>query len=70
MLYAMEKFAPSQVGRGGFAQAMRLTGVIGAIGGFLYYYQRSTSTSHAHMPDRGPILKAREFGELTDTCDF
>ncbi|KAK8102113.1 hypothetical protein PG984_015259 [Apiospora sp. TS-2023a] len=42
MLYAMEKFAPSQVGRGGFAQAMRLTGVIGAIGGFLYYYQRST----------------------------
>ncbi|KAK7946292.1 uncharacterized protein PG986_010613 [Apiospora aurea] len=41
-LYAMEKFAPSQVGRGGFAQAMRLTGVIGAIGGFLYYYQRST----------------------------
>ncbi|KAK8098806.1 NADH-ubiquinone oxidoreductase 20.9 kDa subunit [Apiospora kogelbergensis] len=42
MLYYMEKFSPSQVGRGGFAQAMRLTGVIGAIGGFLYYYQRST----------------------------
>lgn len=48
MLYYMEKFSPSQVGRGGFAQAMRLTGVIGAIGGFLYYYQRSTSTFHIH----------------------
>ncbi|KAI0130307.1 NADH-ubiquinone oxidoreductase 21 kDa subunit [Xylariales sp. AK1849] len=42
LLYTMEKFAPSYVGRGGFAQAMRLCGTIGAIGGFLYFYQRST----------------------------
>ncbi|ORY67590.1 NADH-ubiquinone oxidoreductase 21 kDa subunit [Pseudomassariella vexata] len=42
LLYAMEKFAPSQVGRGGFARAMRLCGVIGALGGFLYFYQRSS----------------------------
>lgn len=41
-LYAMERFAPSHVGRGGFVRAMRLAGVIGAIGGFLYFYQRST----------------------------
>ncbi|KAL2269334.1 hypothetical protein VTJ83DRAFT_1518 [Remersonia thermophila] len=41
LLYAMEKFSPSQVGRGGFAQAMRLAGFIGAAGGFLYFYQRS-----------------------------
>ncbi|KAL2258013.1 hypothetical protein VTK26DRAFT_8839 [Humicola hyalothermophila] len=41
LLYAMEKFAPSQVGKGGFAQAMRLAGFIGFAGGFLYFYQRS-----------------------------
>ncbi|KAG7291446.1 hypothetical protein NEMBOFW57_001465 [Staphylotrichum longicolle] len=41
LLYAMEKFAPSQVGKGGFAQAMRLAGFIGVAGGFIYYYQRS-----------------------------
>ncbi|KAJ8105578.1 hypothetical protein ONZ43_g7375 [Nemania bipapillata] len=41
LLYLMERFAPSQVGRGGFAQAMRVTGVLGAMGGFLYFYQRS-----------------------------
>ena len=40
----MERFAPSHVGRGGFVRAMRLAGVIGAIGGFLYFYQRSTRT--------------------------
>ncbi|KAF2995427.1 hypothetical protein G7054_g10995 [Neopestalotiopsis clavispora] len=42
LLYAMERFAPSHVGRGGFARAMRLGGAIGAIGGFLYFYTRST----------------------------
>ncbi|KAL2111964.1 hypothetical protein VUR80DRAFT_8878 [Thermomyces stellatus] len=40
-LYAMEKFAPSHVGRGGFAPAMRLAGAVGVVGGFLYFYQRS-----------------------------
>ena len=38
----MEKFAPSHVGKGGFARAMRLGGFIGLCGGFLYFYQRST----------------------------
>ncbi|KAI0391911.1 NADH-ubiquinone oxidoreductase 21 kDa subunit [Xylariaceae sp. FL0594] len=41
LLYAMERLSPSHVGKGGFAQAMRLTGVIGAIGGFIYFYNRS-----------------------------
>ncbi|ATY62182.1 NADH-ubiquinone oxidoreductase [Cordyceps militaris] len=40
-LYTMEKFAPSHVGRGGFAKAMRLAGFVGLAGGFLYFYQRS-----------------------------
>jgi hypothetical protein len=40
-LYTLEKFAPSHVGRGGFAKAMRLSGAVGLIGGFLYFYQRS-----------------------------
>ncbi|XXH02257.1 hypothetical protein Hte_008626 [Hypoxylon texense] len=42
LLLAMEKFAPSQVGRGGFARALRLAGAIGIAGGFLYFYQRSS----------------------------
>lgn len=44
LLYAMERIAPSQVGKGGFAQAMRLAGFIGVAGGFIYYYQRSIRT--------------------------
>ncbi|KAI0162124.1 NADH-ubiquinone oxidoreductase 21 kDa subunit [Xylariaceae sp. FL1272] len=41
LLYAMERISPSRVGKGGFAQAMRLAGAIGVFGGFLYFYQRS-----------------------------
>ncbi|KYK58779.1 NADH-ubiquinone oxidoreductase 21 kDa subunit [Drechmeria coniospora] len=41
-LLALEKFAPSHVGRGGFAKAMRLAGFVGLAGGFLYFYQRSS----------------------------
>lgn len=44
-LYALERLAPSHVGRGGFAKAMRLAGFIGLAGGFLYFYQRSARTS-------------------------
>ena len=36
-----EKFAPSYVGKGGFAPIMRLTGVIGLGAGFFMFYQRS-----------------------------
>ncbi|TLD18407.1 hypothetical protein PspLS_10209 [Pyricularia sp. CBS 133598] len=41
LLVLMERISPSLVGRGGFAQAMRLTGAVGLTGGFLLYYQRS-----------------------------
>ncbi|KAL3418915.1 nadh-ubiquinone oxidoreductase 21 kda [Phlyctema vagabunda] len=40
-MLAMEKFAPSHVGKGGFAPIMRLTGVLGFGFGFLMLYQRS-----------------------------
>lgn len=44
LLLTMEKFAPSYVGKGGFARAMRLCGFIGVAGGFLAFYNRSIST--------------------------
>lgn len=47
----MERIAPSHVGRGGFAPAMRLVSFIGLAGGFLYFYQRSCRTL---SPDRCP----------------
>ncbi|KAL5614204.1 hypothetical protein BROUX41_000043 [Berkeleyomyces rouxiae] len=40
-LLFMEKFAPSHVGKGGFAPALRLASAVGVTGGFLYFYQRS-----------------------------
>ncbi|RKF56943.1 NADH-ubiquinone oxidoreductase 20.9 kDa subunit [Golovinomyces cichoracearum] len=42
LMLLWEKFAPSKVGRGGFAPIMRLTGAVGLAAGFLTYYQRST----------------------------
>ncbi|EGY23495.1 NADH-ubiquinone oxidoreductase 20.9 kDa subunit like protein [Verticillium longisporum] len=41
-LLTLERFAPSHVGKGGFAPALRLAGAIGLAGGFLYFYQRSS----------------------------
>ncbi|KAH8589710.1 NADH-ubiquinone oxidoreductase-like protein 21 kDa subunit [Bisporella sp. PMI_857] len=41
LMLLWEKFAPSYVGRGGFASIMRLSGAIGVGGGFLLFYQRS-----------------------------
>ncbi|KAF3768592.1 NADH-ubiquinone oxidoreductase 21 kDa subunit [Cryphonectria parasitica EP155] len=41
LLWTMERFAPSYVGRGGFARVMRLAGAIGICGGFLAFYNRS-----------------------------
>ena len=39
-----EHFAPSHVGKGGFAPLLRLNVWIGLAGGFLLYYQRSART--------------------------
>ena len=44
-----EKFAPSYVGRGGFAPIMRLSLVIGAGGGFFMFYQSSVCASPCHF---------------------
>lgn len=43
LLYTLETVAPSFAGKGGFARAMRLCGVIGVAGGFLAFYNRSIS---------------------------
>ena len=55
-LYTLEKFAPSYVGKGGFAKAMRLAGVVGLTGGFLYFYQRSASTFAEPRSAPPPLL--------------
>ena len=44
---AWERFAPSYVGKGGFASVMRLNFVISAGGGFLFFYQNSLSMTPA-----------------------
>ena len=50
-LLALERFAPSHVGKGGFPKAMRLAGAVGVVGGFLYFYQRSSRTlSYIGLP--------------------
>ena len=36
-----ERVAPSYVGKGGFASIMRLTGLVGIVGGFGLFYTRS-----------------------------
>lgn len=44
LMLLWERIAPSYVGKGGFAPIMRLTGVIGAGAGFLFFYNRSIRT--------------------------
>ncbi|KAL8843067.1 MAG: hypothetical protein Q9176_002370 [Flavoplaca citrina] len=41
LMLVWERFAPSYVGKGGFAPIMRLAGVIGLTAGFLQFYNRS-----------------------------
>lgn len=41
LMLLWERIAPSHVGRGGFAPIMRLTTLIGAGFGFIYFYNRS-----------------------------
>ena len=42
-----EKISPSHVSKGGFASIMRLSCVIGAGAGFLYFYENSICTMTA-----------------------
>ena len=45
LMVTWERFAPSYVGKGGFASIMRLSGIIGLGAGFLLFYQDSISTT-------------------------
>lgn len=36
-----ERVAPSHVGKGGFASIMRVSGLVGLVGGFGWFYSRS-----------------------------
>ena len=49
LMLTWEKFAPSYVGKGGFAPIMRLTGVIGLGAGFFMFYERSIRASFAPL---------------------
>lgn len=63
-LMTLEMFAPSHVGKGGFAKAMRLAGFIGVAGGFLYFYQRSSRTSEtSRVPLSSTVVDTK--GEKT-----
>jgi hypothetical protein len=55
LMLTWEKFAPSYVGKGGFAPIMRLTGVIGLGAGFLTFYQRSIRGFHLFKPRISPL---------------
>lgn len=41
LMLTWERVAPSYVGKGGFASIMRLTGIVGLVGGFGFFYSRS-----------------------------
>lgn len=56
-LYTLEKFAPSHAGKGGFPKVMRLATFIGLTGGFLYFYQRSSSTFVNSVSPCGAFLR-------------
>ena len=41
LMLLWERVAPSHVGKGGFASIMRLSGLVGMVGGFGLFYSRS-----------------------------
>jgi len=51
LMLLWERVAPSYVGKGGFAPIMRLSGVISAGAGFLFFYQRSVCAFLLISPD-------------------
>ena len=62
MLIAMEKFQPTEVGRGGFNKMLRLAGAVGLAGGFIIFYQRSIRT----LPSGSSYMLAPRRPDSTD----
>ncbi|TKA78831.1 hypothetical protein B0A55_02240 [Friedmanniomyces simplex] len=60
----MERISPSEIGRGGFASIMRLSGGFGLISGFLLLYSRSQNRFYGFSENRREI--ERDMREMTD----
>ena len=59
-----ERISPSEVGRGGFAQIMRLSGAISVTAGFLLLYSRSINRFYGFSENRREI--DMDMREMTD----
>lgn len=59
-----ERISPSEVGRGGFAQIMRLSGAISVTAGFLLFYSRSINRFYGFSENRREI--DLDMREMTD----
>lgn len=59
-----EKFSPSDVGKGGFASIMRLSGALSVSAGFLYFYSRSVNRFYGFTENRREI--DMDMREMTD----
>ena len=60
----MERISPSDVGRGGFASVMRLTGGLGLLSGFYLLYSRSINRFYGFSENRREI--EMDMREMTD----
>lgn len=60
----MERVSPSEVGPGGFARAMRLSGWVGFFGGFILLYQNSINRFYGFRENRREI--DMDMREMTD----
>jgi hypothetical protein len=63
-MYWLERIHPSEVGRGGFAQIMRLTGALSVSAGFLLMYSRSIYRFYGFRENRREI--EMDMREMTD----
>lgn len=59
-----ERVSPSEVGRGGFAQIMRLSGFISVTAGFMLLYSRSINRFYGFSENRREI--EMDMREMTD----
>jgi hypothetical protein len=64
LMYWWERISPSEVGRGGFAQVMRLSGFISVTAGFMLFYSRSINRFYGFSENRREI--EMDMREMTD----